>query len=77
MLVQLVILSALAAIGHASPILHARADNDTNPFVFTNYNGLNFTQMNITLPIEDWEQGIDISVKPKSQSPPLLGIPLT
>ncbi|KAG4431242.1 hypothetical protein IFR05_013283 [Cadophora sp. M221] len=40
----------LAALGDASPILHGRQSNDTNPFVFTNSNGLNFTQMNSSLP---------------------------
>lgn len=43
-------LCVLAALGNASPILHARQSNETNPFVFTNSNGLNFTQMNASLP---------------------------
>lgn len=44
------ILCLFAALGYASPIVYPRDTNDTNPFVFTNYNGLNFTQMNVTLP---------------------------
>ncbi|KAH9222652.1 L-asparaginase [Leptodontidium sp. 2 PMI_412] len=43
-------LAVLAALGNASPILQARQSNETNPFVFTNSNGLNFTQMNASLP---------------------------
>lgn len=42
------LLSALAALGSASPLLYPRATNET--YVFTNANGLNFTQMNTTLP---------------------------
>ncbi|PYH88939.1 L-asparaginase [Aspergillus ellipticus CBS 707.79] len=41
------LVSALATLGAASPLYH-RAANET--FVFTNANGLNFTQMNTTLP---------------------------
>ncbi|KAE8451192.1 hypothetical protein EG329_004356 [Mollisiaceae sp. DMI_Dod_QoI] len=41
-------LLALATLSYGSPIL-VRDTNDTNPFVFTNSNGLNFTQMNTTL----------------------------
>ncbi|KAG0647559.1 L-asparagine amidohydrolase 1 [Hyphodiscus hymeniophilus] len=44
------LLLLLAASAYASPIVYPRDVNDTDPFVFTNYNGLNFTQMNITLP---------------------------
>jgi len=43
-------LALLASISHASPILQTRQTNETNPFVFTNSNGLNFTQMNASLP---------------------------
>ncbi|KAF7890015.1 uncharacterized protein EAF02_002430 [Botrytis sinoallii] len=39
--------TALAAIASASPVVYQR---DTSPFVFTNSNGLNFTQMNASLP---------------------------
>ncbi|OJJ37876.1 hypothetical protein ASPWEDRAFT_59204 [Aspergillus wentii DTO 134E9] len=44
-----VLVSALATLSYASPLLHLRSNNDTT-FVFTNSNGLNFTQMNTTLP---------------------------
>ncbi|BCS07649.1 L-asparaginase [Aspergillus luchuensis] len=40
--------SALATFASASPLLYTRTTNET--FVFTNANGLNFTQMNTTLP---------------------------
>ncbi|GLB11770.1 hypothetical protein AtubIFM57258_008640 [Aspergillus tubingensis] len=40
--------SALATLASASPLLYTRTTNET--FVFTNANGLNFTQMNTTLP---------------------------
>ncbi|EAU36905.1 L-asparaginase precursor [Aspergillus terreus NIH2624] len=40
--------AALAALGHASP-LYSRADANVT-YVFTNAHGLNFTQMNTTLP---------------------------
>ncbi|TGO51951.1 hypothetical protein BCON_0151g00250 [Botryotinia convoluta] len=39
--------TALAALASASPVVYQR---DTSPFVFTNSNGLNFTQMNASLP---------------------------
>ncbi|PWY88892.1 L-asparaginase [Aspergillus sclerotioniger CBS 115572] len=42
------LLSALATLGSASPLLYPRGTNET--YVFTNANGLNFTQMNTTLP---------------------------
>ncbi|KAL4891226.1 Asparaginase/glutaminase [Aspergillus ambiguus] len=42
--------TALAALGHASPLLYPRANADNVTFVFTNAHGLNFTQMNSTLP---------------------------
>lgn len=45
--------SALAAVATALPTLFERATNatnTTNPFVFTNSFGLNFTQMNASLP---------------------------
>ncbi|KAK4942889.1 hypothetical protein LTR10_017465 [Elasticomyces elasticus] len=49
MAIGLFTLAALAGIAYTSPVLHRRAtSNDTT--VFTNYNGLNFTQMNTTLP---------------------------
>jgi len=49
MAIALFTLAALAGIAYTSPVLHRRAtSNDTT--VFTNYNGLNFTQMNTTLP---------------------------
>jgi hypothetical protein len=41
---------ALAAISHASPLLYPRATDSNVTYVFTNSNGLNFTQMNQTLP---------------------------
>jgi L-asparaginase len=44
------LLCLLSAVGYASPVVYPRATSDANPFVFTNYNGLNFTQMNVTLP---------------------------
>nr|UAJ75037.1 L-asparaginase [synthetic construct] len=44
---HLLSLSALAAFASASPFVYPR---DTSPYVFTNSNGLNFTQMNATLP---------------------------
>ncbi|KAI9931531.1 hypothetical protein AWENTII_001845 [Aspergillus wentii] len=40
-------LSALAVAANASPLIHARTGNVT---VYTNSNGLNFTQMNPSLP---------------------------
>ncbi|GKZ72642.1 hypothetical protein AnigIFM50267_009019 [Aspergillus niger] len=43
-----IFLSALASLASASPLLYSRTANET--FVFTNANGLNFTQMNTTLP---------------------------
>ncbi|KAL3264749.1 hypothetical protein ABHI18_000454 [Aspergillus niger] len=43
-----ILLSALASLASASPLLYSRTTNET--FVFTNANGLNFTQMNTTLP---------------------------
>lgn len=43
------IIPALAVLASASPILNARGSNDTE-FVYTYSNGLNFTQMNPTLP---------------------------
>lgn len=42
------LLCALVATGYASPTVYPR--QATNPFVFTNSNGLNFTQMNGSLP---------------------------
>ncbi|TGO55916.1 hypothetical protein BOTNAR_0234g00060 [Botryotinia narcissicola] len=39
--------TALAALASASPVVYQR---DTSPFVFTNSHGLNFTQMNASLP---------------------------
>ncbi|KNG86896.1 L-asparaginase [Aspergillus nomiae NRRL 13137] len=42
--------SALATISHASPLLYPRATDSNVTYVFTNPNGLNFTQMNTTLP---------------------------
>ncbi|GAB1191943.1 hypothetical protein APSETT444_001127 [Aspergillus pseudonomiae] len=42
--------SALATISHASPLLYPRATDSNITYVFTNPNGLNFTQMNTTLP---------------------------
>jgi L-asparaginase len=50
MFANIKLLYLFAAVGSASPIVYPRTTNDTNPFVFTNSNGLNFTQMNITLP---------------------------
>ncbi|KAE8371717.1 Asparaginase/glutaminase [Aspergillus bertholletiae] len=41
---------ALATISHASPLLYPRATDSNITYVFTNSNGLNFTQMNTTLP---------------------------
>ncbi|KAG4033898.1 hypothetical protein MFRU_004g03940 [Monilinia fructicola] len=49
MLSHLLSISALAVFASASPVVYPR-DNTSNPFVFTNSNGLNFTQMNPTLP---------------------------
>jgi L-asparaginase len=40
----------LAASEHASPILDIRATNSAKTFVFINYYGLIFTQMNTPLP---------------------------
>lgn len=42
-------LAALVATSHASPLLFTR-DNGNITYAFTNANGLNFTQMNTTLP---------------------------
>ncbi|KAB8233533.1 asparaginase ahrA [Aspergillus alliaceus] len=42
--------SALAAVSNASPLLYPRAADSNVTYVFTNSNGLNFTQMNTTLP---------------------------
>ncbi|EXJ88747.1 L-asparaginase [Capronia coronata CBS 617.96] len=47
MLAQTLLLAAFAALGSASPIHVARADS---PYVYTNSFGLNFTQMNASLP---------------------------
>ncbi|CAD6444737.1 bc3f50b9-332b-4c8b-b272-0f414520cec8 [Sclerotinia trifoliorum] len=41
--------TALAAFSSASPVVYQR-DNITNPYVFTNPNGLNFTQLDPALP---------------------------
>ncbi|TVY39831.1 putative L-asparaginase [Lachnellula occidentalis] len=41
------LLCALASVGYAAPVVYPRA---TDSFVFTNSNGLNFTQMNGSLP---------------------------
>ncbi|KAA8569682.1 hypothetical protein EYC84_001276 [Monilinia fructicola] len=49
MLSHLLSISALVVFASASPVVYPR-DNTSNPFVFTNSNGLNFTQMNPTLP---------------------------
>ncbi|EAW08432.1 asparaginase ahrA [Aspergillus clavatus NRRL 1] len=43
-------LAALAASGVASPVLYARAAEPNGTYAFTNPNGLNFTQMNSSLP---------------------------
>ncbi|KAH8431853.1 asparaginase ahrA [Aspergillus melleus] len=43
--------SALVAASQASPLLYTRAGSDSNAtYAYTNSNGLNFTQMNTTLP---------------------------
>ncbi|KAE8150309.1 Asparaginase/glutaminase [Aspergillus avenaceus] len=42
--------SALAAVSYASPLLHPRAASSNVTYVFTNSNGLNFTQMKASLP---------------------------
>lgn len=47
MIVTSSLICALASLGYASPIVNVR---QSNPFVYTNSNGLNFTQMNNTLP---------------------------
>ncbi|RAL07136.1 asparaginase ahrA [Aspergillus homomorphus CBS 101889] len=49
MAVKSVILSALATLASASPLLRTRGSNTTT-YVFTNSNGLNFTQMTTSLP---------------------------
>ncbi|QSZ36746.1 hypothetical protein DSL72_006629 [Monilinia vaccinii-corymbosi] len=49
MLSHFLSLSALAAFASASPVANP-SDTNSNAFVFTNSNGLNFTQMNTTLP---------------------------
>jgi L-asparaginase len=43
-------LAALVAAGNASPVLYPRATDSNSTYVFTNSHGLNFTQMNTTLP---------------------------
>ncbi|RHZ48121.1 asparaginase ahrA [Aspergillus thermomutatus] len=43
-------LAALAAVGNASPVLYPRVTDSNITYVFTNSHGLNFTQMNTTLP---------------------------
>ncbi|GIK02157.1 hypothetical protein Aspvir_006202 [Aspergillus viridinutans] len=43
-------LAALVAVGSASPVLYPRATDSNSKYVFTNSHGLNFTQMNTTLP---------------------------
>ncbi|CEL06187.1 Putative L-asparaginase [Aspergillus calidoustus] len=49
--VRALALAALATISQASPLVYARDDSPTNvTYAFTNSNGLNFTQMNTTLP---------------------------
>jgi len=47
MFVRSALCCALAAVSYASPIVYRQ---ESSPFVFTNSNGLNFTQMNATLP---------------------------
>ncbi|KAL4776855.1 Asparaginase/glutaminase [Aspergillus nidulans var. acristatus] len=43
--------AALATLSQASPVLYTREDTISNTtYAFTNSNGLNFTQMNTTLP---------------------------
>ncbi|KAL3454732.1 Asparaginase/glutaminase [Aspergillus insuetus] len=49
--VRALALAALATISQASPLVYARDDSPANiTYAFTNSNGLNFTQMNTTLP---------------------------
>ncbi|KAF7119203.1 hypothetical protein CNMCM5793_008948 [Aspergillus hiratsukae] len=43
-------LAALVAVGNASPVLYPRAIDPNSTYIFTNSHGLNFTQMNTTLP---------------------------
>jgi L-asparaginase len=43
-------LAALVAVGNASPFVYPRATGSNSTYVFTNSHGLNFTQMNTTLP---------------------------
>ncbi|KAF4166771.1 hypothetical protein CNMCM6936_006221 [Aspergillus lentulus] len=43
-------LAALVAVGNASPFVYPRATGSNSTYVFTNSHGLNFTQMNSTLP---------------------------
>ncbi|KAL3481141.1 Asparaginase/glutaminase [Aspergillus californicus] len=49
--VRALAVAALATISQASPLLFSRDDTTSNiTYAFTNSNGLNFTQMNTTLP---------------------------
>lgn len=49
--VKALAVAALATLSQASPVLYTREDTTSNTtYAFTNSNGLNFTQMNTTLP---------------------------
>jgi L-asparaginase len=50
MLASTLLILALAALGHASLILIPHAGNTTSPFIYANSFGLNFTQMDASLP---------------------------
>lgn len=60
---------ALATISSASPLVYPRDDSSSNiSYAFTNSNGLNFTQMNTSLPnVTIFATGIPI---PPRTSPP-------
>ncbi|KAM0087955.1 hypothetical protein ACP6JD_008732 [Aspergillus fumigatus] len=47
---KIITLAAMIAVGNASPFVYPRATSPNSTYVFTNSHGLNFTQMNTTLP---------------------------
>lgn len=49
--VKHLVLAALAGVSHASPVVYPRASSGSNiTYAYSNPNGLNFKQMNTTLP---------------------------
>jgi len=50
MIFQVILVAALAAVSSSFPLVYPRATNSSDPYVYTNSFGLNFTQMNASLP---------------------------